>query len=160
MWGFFTNFNKAKGEGHATEKNSEFIFLILAAVPKVIYTVECMGINYRNHYNMAFEVHLDRWVMLAIIQQNKVSYSYHASVKLLLQDYFYKSTGVNNCAWLPLRPYPYPNDVQGDCEVRNLCRRAADKWRRSGRERRQPPPSGGSPLSGAPPTHNYTMPPQ
>ena len=63
--------------------------------------------------------------------------------------YFYKPTGVNNCAWLPLRPYPdpYPNDVQGDCEVRNLSRLAAE-WRRSGRERRQPPLRGGRPFQG------------
>ena len=41
----------------------------------------------------------------------------------------------------------YPNDVQGDCQVRNLSRRAA-KWRRSGRERRQPPFRGGRPFQG------------
>ena len=68
--------------------------------------------------------------------------------------YFYKPTGVHNCAWPSMHPYLYPNDVQGDFEVRNLSRRAANKWKKSGRERHNPH-FGGMSLSGAPPTHPY-----
>ena len=54
----------------------------------------------------------------------------------------------NNCTWLPLHPYPYPS------EVKNLSRRATDKWRRSGLEHHQTPEGGGRPFQGLRPPPN------
>ena len=73
-------------------------------------------------------------LFLIFIPQKKVIITKSTREVLFLQ-----TDWCHNCAWLPLRPYLYPNDVQEDCEVRNLPRRAADKWRKSGQEHHPSP---------------------